>query len=87
MANIKSAIKRAHQNVKQRIHNASMRSKMRTYVKNVIKQIEAGNQEAANQAYVQAQPVLDKASGKGLIHKNKAARIKSRLIAKIKKLA
>lgn len=87
MANIKSAIKRARQNVKLRQHNASARSMFRTYVKNVLKAVEAGDMEAAREAYNKAQPVIDKASQKGLIHKNKASRIKSRLIARIKTLA
>ena len=84
MANIKSAIKRARQNIKLRQHNASARSMFRTYVKNVIKAVEAGDNEAARTAYSKAQPIIDKASEKGLIHKNKAARIKSRLVAKVK---
>ncbi|MFC3909181.1 30S ribosomal protein S20 [Legionella dresdenensis] len=87
MANIKSAIKRARQNVKLRKHNASARSMYRTYIKNVVKAIEAGDQEAARAAYNKAQPVIDKAAGKGLIHKNKAARIKSRLVANLKSMA
>lgn len=87
MANIKSAIKRARQNVKLRQHNASARSMFRTYVKNVLKAVEAGNHEAAQAAYTKAQPVIDKASAKGLIHKNKAARIKSRLVARVKAMA
>lgn len=84
MANIKSAIKRARQNVKLRQHNASARSMYRTFIKNVIKAVEAGNSEAAQTAWAKAQPVIDKAAGKGLIHKNKAARIKSRLVARLK---
>ncbi|KGP62163.1 30S ribosomal protein S20 [Legionella norrlandica] len=84
MANIKSAIKRARQNIKLRQRNASARSMYRTYIKNVLKAMESGDQEAARAAYSKAQPVIDKAAGKGLIHKNKAARIKSRLIARLK---
>lgn len=87
MANIKSAIKRARQNEKLRQHNASARSMFRTYVKNVLKAVEAGDQEAARAAYNKAQPIIDKAAGKGLIHKNKAARIKSRLVARVKAMA
>ena len=87
MANIKSAIKRARQNVKLRQHNASARSMFRTYVKNVLKAVEAGNKEAAQAAYTKAQPIIDKAASKGLIHKNKAARIKSRLVARVKAMA
>lgn len=84
MANIKSAIKRARQNTKLRAHNASARSMFRTFVKNVVKAVAAGDKELARTAYEKAQPVIDKSAGKGLIHKNKAARIKSRLSAHIK---
>lgn len=87
MANIKSAIKRARQNVKLRKHNASARSMYRTYIKNVLKAVEAGDQEGARDAYSKAQPVIDKAASKGLVHKNKAARIKSRLVARVKAMA
>ncbi|MBA2648838.1 MAG: 30S ribosomal protein S20 [Legionella sp.] len=87
MANIKSAIKRARQNITLRQHNTSARSMFRTYVKNVIKAVESGDQEAAKAAYSKAQPIIDKASQKGLIHKNKAARIKSRLVARVKAMA
>lgn len=87
MANIKSAIKRARQNIKLRQRNASARSMYRTFVKNVIKAVESGDKEAAKTAYSKAQPIIDKAAGKGLIHKNKAARIKSRLSARVKAMA
>ncbi|AUH73850.1 30S ribosomal protein S20 [Legionella sainthelensi] len=87
MANIKSAIKRARQNIKLRQHNASARSMFRTYIKNVLKAVETGDKEAAHAAYTKAQPVIDKAAGKGLIHKNKAARIKSRLVARVKAMS
>jgi small subunit ribosomal protein S20 len=87
VANIKSAIKRARQNVKLRQHNASARSMFRTYVKNVLKAVEAGDKEAATAAFAKAQPVIDKATTKGLIHKNKAARIKSRLVARLQSMA
>lgn len=87
MANIKSAIKRARQNEKLRKHNASARSMYRTYIKNVLKAVETGDKEAANAAYAKAQPIIDKAAGKGLIHKNKASRIKSRLSARVKAMA
>lgn len=87
MANIKSAIKRARQNVKLRQHNASARSMYRTFIKNVVKAIEAKQPEAAKTAFEKAKPVIDKAAKKGLIHKNKASRIKSRLSLQIKTLA
>lgn len=87
MANIKSAIKRARQNVKLRQHNASARSMFRTYIKNVLKAVAAGDVEVARAAYTKAQPIIDKAATKGLIHKNKAARIKSRLVARVKAMS
>ncbi len=86
MANIKSAKKRAIQAEKRRQHNASRRSMMRTYTKKVIAAIATGDKEAATAAFVAAQPILDRMATKGLIHKNKAARHKSRLAAKIKAL-
>lgn len=84
MANIKSVIKRARQNVKIRQRNMSARSAYRTYVKNVLKAVDEGNVALANEAYRKAQPMIDKAAQKGLIHKNKAARVKSRLVARLK---
>ena len=87
VANIKSAIKRARQNEKRRKHNASARSMYRTYVKKVLKAIHAGDEKAARDAYTQAQPIIDKMAGKGIIHKNKAARIKSRLISRLQAMA
>ena len=87
MANIKSAIKRARQTIKRRQHNVSARSMYRTFVKNVIKAVEAGDKETARAAYAKAQPIIDKAVSKGLIHINKGSRIKSRLSARIKAMA
>ena len=79
MANSAQARKRARQAEVRRQRNASQRSMMRTYIKKVIKAIEAGDLEAARSAFDKAVPVIDKSAGKGLIHKNKAARHKSRL--------
>ena len=87
MANIKSAIKRARQNIKRKLHNTSARSMYRTYVKNVIAAVTSGNQELAQTAYTKAQIVLDKVAGKGLIHKNKASRLKSRLNERVKAMS
>ncbi len=84
MANSKSAKKRAVQAEKNRQHNASRRSMMRTLLKKVNVAIESGNKEEATTAYVAALPILDRYATKGLIHKNKAARHKSRLSSKIK---
>ncbi|MGN0914742.1 MAG: 30S ribosomal protein S20 [Succinivibrio sp.] len=87
MPNIKSAKKRVVIAEKARQRNVAARSKMRTLIKNVIKAVQAGDKEAAKQAFAVAEPVLDRAAGKGLIHVNKAARHKSDLSAKIKAMA
>ena len=86
MANSPQARKRARQAVRRRAHNASLRSRMRTSVKRVARALDAGDAEAAGAALKQAGPALDGAAGKGLIHKNKAARHKSRLNARLKAL-
>ncbi|AFP85835.1 ribosomal protein S20 [secondary endosymbiont of Heteropsylla cubana] len=83
MANIKSAKKRAIQSEKFRQHNSSRRSMMRTFVKKVYAAIATGDKEAAMAAFFIMQPIVDRQSSKGLIHKNKAARYKSNLIAQI----
>lgn len=87
MANSAQAKKRARQNDKTRIHNASLRSMVRTYLKKVVAAIEAGDHKTAKEAYDKAVPVVDRMADKGIIHKNKAARHKSRLNAQIKALA
>lgn len=87
MANSPQAKKRARQNDKARAHNASLRSMARTYLKRVDAAIEAKDVEAAKTAYHDAASVLDRVADKGIFHKNKAARHKSRLNAKIKALA
>ncbi|NRA84583.1 MAG: 30S ribosomal protein S20 [Gammaproteobacteria bacterium] len=86
MANIKSAKKRAITSEKSRKHNASRRSMMRTFMKKVLVAIASGDKDAATKAFVEVQPILDRYATKGLIHKNKAARHKSRLSAQIKAL-
>ncbi len=87
MANSKQAKKRARQAAKHREHNMSLRSAMRTSIKKVLKAIEEKNTDAAKEAYKLAVSKLDSMTGKGLIHKNKAARHKSRLNKHIKELA
>jgi small subunit ribosomal protein S20 len=87
VANSPQAKKRARQNEKARKHNASLRSMGRTYLKKVVNAIAAGDLEAAKAAYAAAVPVIDRIADKGLIHKNKAARHKSRLNNRIKALA
>lgn len=87
MANSAQAKKRARQNVTARKHNASLRSMVRTYIKKVVNAIAAGEHAAASEAYKKAVPVIDRMADKGIIHKNKAARHKSRLNGHIKALA
>jgi len=86
LANTKQAAKRARNSEKSRQHNMARRSMMRTFIKKTVSAIEAGDVAAAKTAYAVLVPVLDRYSVKGLIHKNKAARHKSRLSAKIKAL-
>lgn len=87
MANIASAKKRARQAEAHRERNVAQRSLVRTKIKNVIKAILTGNAETATAAFKDAVPVIDRMARKGIIHKNKAARHKSRLNARIKSLA
>jgi small subunit ribosomal protein S20 len=87
MANIASAKKRARQSEQRRVHNASLRSRMRTAVKRVRKAIAEGNKEAAQSALRSAASMLDSTAGKGIVHKNMAARNKSRLAAAVKAMA
>ena len=86
MANTAQAKKRAKQSETRRQHNASQRSAMRTALKKAVTATEAGDYEVANAAYKAAVPILDSAVTHGILHKNKAARHKSRLNAKIKAL-
>jgi len=86
VANIKSAKKRAKQTVVRNARNVSNRSMLRTAVKRVLKAIEANDAAGAEAAYKTAVPILDRFSARGLIHRNKAARHKSRINARIKAL-
>ncbi len=84
MANIKSAKKRARQNVVRRAHNMAQRSSLRTAIKKVVNAIAAGDKKAATAAYKEATPTIDSMADKEIIHRNKAARHKSRLNQHIK---
>ena len=86
MANIKSAKKRAKQTVVRNARNSAQRSQLRTAVKKVLKSLDANDAAGAQEAFNVAQPILDRFSSRGLIHKNKAARHKARLTARIKAL-
>lgn len=86
MANSAQARKRARQAVKQRAHNMSLRSTLRTAIKKVRKAIGAGDKAAAQSVFKESQGVIDSIADKKIIHKNAAARHKSRLSAAIKAL-
>jgi small subunit ribosomal protein S20 len=87
MANTASARKRARQSEASRQHNASLRSELRTAVKDVRKAIDAGDKGAAQTVFQSAAGTIDRIADKDIIHKNKAARHKSRLAAAIKAMA
>jgi len=87
MANSAQARKRARQADKQRDHNASLRSELRTAIKKVAKAIEAGDKAAAKVVFSESTSIVDSIADKKIIHKNKAARHKSRLSAAIKAMA
>ena len=82
-----SGRKRARQDVKLNAANSSLRSKFRTSIKNVLKAVAAGDKTQAAELFKTAQGVIDSIADKGIFHKNKAARHKSRLSAKIKAMA
>lgn len=86
MANSLSAIKRARQAEKRRIRKAGQRSNLRTAIKKIIAAAAQGDAEMAQAAYRSAVPIIDSAVNKGLIHRNKAARNKSRLNTRIRGL-
>lgn len=86
MANIKSAIKRAKTNEKRRLHRAAQKSAMRTAIKKYLAAVEQQDLEQATDLLKEATRKLDKAVTKGLIHKNTAARKKSRLTKKLQAL-
>jgi small subunit ribosomal protein S20 len=86
MANSAGSKKRARQAIKRNKHNSQIRAKVRTFIKKVTYAIEAGNKEEAQSGYATMQKNVDQAVSKGLMHKNQAARRKSRLVAQIKTL-
>ncbi len=87
MTNSSSAKKRVRQSAKRRLHNMGIRSEARTHIKNVIKAIEAGDKKEALELFNKMVPIVDKVANKGIFHKNKIARHKSRLNNKIKAMA
>jgi small subunit ribosomal protein S20 len=87
MANTDSARKRIRQNIVRAARNQARKSRMRTFVKSVETAIAGGDRQAANEALRAAQPEMQRAAGKGVIHKNTVARKLSRMTARIKQLA
>ena len=86
MANSAGAKKRARQAVKRNKHNSQIRAKVRTFIKKVSYAIDAGDKKEATSGFTEMQKNVDQAVSKGLMHKNQAARKKSRIIAQIKAL-
>ncbi|GAB4038892.1 MAG: 30S ribosomal protein S20 [Rubrivivax sp.] len=82
-----SGRKRARQDVKLNAQNSSLRSRFRTVIKNVQKAVLGGDKSKATEVFRDAQKVIDSVADKGIFHKNKAARHKSRLAAKLKAMA
>lgn len=87
MANTAQARKRARQSVARNKHNSSMRSMLRTSIKRVRQAIDAGDKAAATEVLQKATSIIDRVADKKIIHKNKAARHKSRLASAVKALA
>jgi len=84
MANIKSAQKRARQAVERRTHNMSLRTEVRTAIKNVSKAVAAGNKDNAAKVLRESQRVIDRIVAKGMLHRNAGDRHKSRLAHALK---
>jgi len=82
-----SGRKRARQDVKLNAHNTALRSRFRTVIKGVQKAVAGGDKAKATEMFKSAQPIIDSVADKGIFHKNKAARHKSRLAARLKAMA
>ncbi len=87
MANIKSAIKRIRQEEKRRMRNRAVKSEVKTRIKKFLKALEGNNREEIEKLLREAVSTIDRAARKGVIHKNNAARKKSRLYSKLNQLA
>tara|TARA_B100000586_G_C20020669_1_gene388885 strand:- start:177 stop:452 length:276 start_codon:yes stop_codon:yes gene_type:complete len=86
LANTNQARKRVRQALKARNHNASQKSDFRTGIKKVLKSLSEKNKDRSNELFKDASSIMDKLVKKGIIHKNKASRHKSRLSKQIKSL-
>ena len=87
MANIKSAEKAARQAEKHRARNVALRSRMRSAIREVTSAVTAGNKQAAEASYRAAVPLIDTLVNKQIVHRNKAARHKSRLAARVRAMS
>ena len=87
MANTAQARKRARQSLVRRARNFALRTEFRTAIKKVLQAIQGGDKEAAKVEFISTQSTLDRIARKGIFHKNKAARHKSKLSARIKAMA
>ncbi|HEY2592063.1 MAG TPA: 30S ribosomal protein S20 [Steroidobacteraceae bacterium] len=87
MANIKSAEKAARQAEKHRARNVALRSRMRSAIREVSSAVAAGNKQAAEASYRAAVPLIDTLVNKQIVHRNKAARHKSRLAARVRAMS
>jgi small subunit ribosomal protein S20 len=83
VANSAGSRKRARQAIKRRTRTVALRSMVRTYIKKVYAAVATGEYDQAQTAFTKAQPYIDKMVNKGIMHKNTAARTKSRLNAKV----
>jgi small subunit ribosomal protein S20 len=86
MANTAQTRKRARQSITQRAHNASLRSTLRTAIKKIAYAIQGGDKKAAKKLFEENMPIIDRIADKKIIHKNKAARHKSRFNSAIKEM-
>ena len=84
MANIKSARKRARQAQERRVHNMSLRTTVRTAIKNAKKAVAAGDKAAAEKTLRESQRIIDRVVAKGILHRNAGDRHKSRLAQSLK---
>jgi len=86
LANIKSAKKRARKSIKRRAHNITLRSRVRTAIRKVVKAVEAGDKEGAKAGFTAVVPEIDRMANKGILPKNRAAHYKSQLNAKLRSM-
>jgi small subunit ribosomal protein S20 len=84
MPNTKSAKKRLRQSLERRTRNRAVKSSLKTQIKKVLSAVEGGDAAASSEEFRAAAKKLDQAAAKGVIHRNKAARLKSRLSARLK---